>query len=60
MENHYCFFVVKFADIGIKVGSGRVREDEYSYLNCENCQSLTSKLVWTYYCILLSNSDKDK
>jgi len=29
VENHYCFFVVKIADIGIKMRSGRVGEEEY-------------------------------
>jgi len=51
---------VKIANIGIKIGSGRVREEEYSYLNCESCQLLTGKLAWTYYCKILSILDKDK
>ena len=44
---------MEIADIGIKVGCGKVREEEYLYLNCQNCQSLTGKWVWTYHCKLL-------
>lgn len=38
----------------------RQNKDAHFYLSCENCQTVSVKLSWSYYCELLSVAVKDK